>query len=459
MKIFPSSAGRMFLVVSLPALATVFSCAVVDKTSDVPERTDGDPSASDSGRADGASDSLPADAAPTDAQVPKSLEVVCTEEPCYIAVSGSRSRHFCGLVRDGTVRCWGRDSKIFAASLADGGSSDTDGALGRGSAVSILEGATPALVVGLASVTQLSVGPNFGTCARTEDGSVYCWGRNDLGQLGRPPSELHLSTPTRVEGLPPVDEVQLGFETGCAIASSDRALYCWGRWMPGLGGDAGTAATLEPRRVDTFRPPLEALAIGTWAARDTIVALREGNILASAGELAIGETSLSDRTVPLEMPGVAKIGAFAFVGTDGVVRRWGPSPADAAVFAAGLTGSINLPTSGGVVDVKISAANNLDISPLTDHQGGALLSTGRLFRWGLNTAGTLGVAPDELVGIRKPLEVTQLAGQVISFATTVSSTCASLVDGKIKCWGSNYYGELGRGTADTGSHPNAEVIR
>src|SRR5262249_24006724 len=141
------------------------------------------------------------------------------------------------------------------ASLDGGGFRPGDGALGRGRPVSDLEGALPAPVVGLSNVTQISVGRNLGTCARTSDGSVHCWGRNELGQLGRPPSEARLVIPTRVDGLPPVDEVQLGYQTGCAIGTSDRALYCWGQRISGLGVDAGGGTTFAPQLVSSFLPP------------------------------------------------------------------------------------------------------------------------------------------------------------------------------------------------------------
>jgi alpha-tubulin suppressor-like RCC1 family protein len=431
---------------------------------------DANPSAPPSSPETGAPETTrPPDAGPTDAAPSKALDVVCDTDPCYVAVSGNRSRHLCGLLRDGTVRCWGRDTMVPAGWAADGAAVPADGALGRGRTVSLAEGATPAPVLGLSNVTQLSVGPNLGTCARTSDGSVYCWGRNDFGQLGRPPTEAQFSTPRRVEGIPPVDEVQLGFQTGCAIGTSNRELYCWGRWTNGLGIDQAGMPTFAPQVVPTFRPPVKELAIGTWTDRDTIIALLDGGVLANIGEVLVGETSIlaASLSSPVELAGVQHIGAFTYIGNDAVLRRWAPNSPNAAdlAAAAGLKGPVFLPTMDPAVEAKVSAANVTDRSRdadalrLTDNQGGVLLSTGRLFRWGLNTAGTLGVHPDDLAGLRAPLEISQVKGEAVSFAIAVSSTCASLVSGKVKCWGSNGYGELGRGTIDLNPHPNAEEIR
>ena len=145
----------------------------------------------------------PASAPPQDAGAPDTgradfvpasrLAVACAAEPCYVAVSGNTGEHVCGLLKDGSVRCWGRDTRPRAETSPDEGEPQADGALGRGRVVSALEGATPAPVVGLTGATQISVGKNLGTCARTGDGSVYCWGRNEYGQLGRPAAEARLA--------------------------------------------------------------------------------------------------------------------------------------------------------------------------------------------------------------------------------------------------------------------------
>jgi len=332
----------------------------------------------------------------------------------------------------------------------DGGVVLGDGALERGRAVSAVENTTPAPVVGLSAVTQISVGPNLGTCARTSDGSVYCWGRNDHGQLGRPPSERSLSVPTRVDGIPPADEVHLGFTTGCAIASADRALHCWGDtyygFLDGLGVDAGGASTYAPQIASNFPAPVRALAIGTIDEADTVIAHLDGDMLASIGYDALLTTTSTGQpglplATPVLVPGVVRIWPFAHLTTDGVIKQWG------AVDYA----SLYIPSWSSVVDVKLSRRQTFS--------GGALLATGRLFRWGDNSAGAAGVHPDESDHVPYPVEIANLGKPVASFATAIRSTCAVLVDGDVKCWGSNAFGELGRGTVDVDPHPEAASVR
>lgn len=83
----------------------------------------------------GVDDAATSDVMAPDAGPSARLEVTCAEEPCYVAVSGQGSEHVCGLLSDGTVRCWGRDTRIQPAANdvdTDAPAPVADGALGRG---------------------------------------------------------------------------------------------------------------------------------------------------------------------------------------------------------------------------------------------------------------------------------------------------------------------------------------
>lgn len=86
--------------------------------------------------------------------------------PAQILSVSTGARHACALTRDGSVWCWGANDHRQ---------------LGVGSVE--LFSVTPLRVVGLPKATAVSLGDDF-SCARTEDGRVWCWGNNDVGQLG-----------------------------------------------------------------------------------------------------------------------------------------------------------------------------------------------------------------------------------------------------------------------------------
>src|SRR5262249_36101035 len=81
------------------------------------------------------------------------------------------------------------------------------------------------------------------SCALLSDGSVKCWGRNTLGQIGVGSGATAIATPTTVG----VNDVTLAIASGqnhtCAVRRM-RDIWCWGggtRGQLGFGGfgDAG----------------------------------------------------------------------------------------------------------------------------------------------------------------------------------------------------------------------------
>jgi Regulator of chromosome condensation (RCC1) repeat len=408
----------------------LFACASSSDDAPGPDPTDFVDSSTDASSSppEAGPDAGSSDARLYDGATPKPLEIACEGEPCFRAISGNGGRHLCALLEDKSVRCWGRNTMDEL---------ESDGALGRGGEVSALEGATPAPVVGLPAVDRLRVGPNSGTCARTVDGQVYCWGRNDFGQLGQSPDQARLLVPTRIEGLPPVDEVELGSAVGCAITSGSRALYCWGTDVSQVFN--------APHAMTGFRPPVKALAIGTWEDADTVTTLLEGDVLAATGQnLPVGDSSYP--ADPLERSGVVRIAPLAFASGDGSFRRW--LPVEETLYFPLLSPPADLKISGKMSDTRLAV-----------EQGGAVTPAGRLFRWGPNEKGALATHPSKLIRASYPVEVLQVKDQVAAFATTLNSTCALLVNGKITCWGGNAFGELGRGAIDEDPHPEPGVIR
>ena len=88
-----------------------------------------------------------------------------------------------------------------------------------------------------ASVVGVSAGIRH-TCARKADGTLLCWGLNGMGQLGDGTS-TDRSSPVQVTALgPAVVDVAAGMYFTCA-AKGDSTLWCWGESRNGQLGYGG----------------------------------------------------------------------------------------------------------------------------------------------------------------------------------------------------------------------------
>jgi alpha-tubulin suppressor-like RCC1 family protein len=130
---------------------------------------------------------------------------------------GATGATTCAADSDGQMYCWGDNS---------------NGQFGNGSTK---DSATPVAVetstgLGDAKVTSMSVGDDH-TCAIVSEGTAYCWGRNDHGQLGNGKSDSS-ATPVNVvakksDPIPAFVHVGVGDTTTCAIGD-DGSGWCWG---------------------------------------------------------------------------------------------------------------------------------------------------------------------------------------------------------------------------------------
>jgi alpha-tubulin suppressor-like RCC1 family protein len=127
--------------------------------------------------------------------------------PLYdVADIAAGDSHTCAVTTFGQGMCWGRNQR---------------GQVGDGTTV---DRSTPVSVVGpVAGMIDIGAGWLF-SCARTEGGSVLCWGSNDGGRLGDgTTTERHY--PAEVLGLGPKPEGLLG-DADCSgvVNSVDAAL-------------------------------------------------------------------------------------------------------------------------------------------------------------------------------------------------------------------------------------------
>ncbi len=164
--------------------------------------------------------------------------------------------------------------------------------------------------------------------------------------------------------------------------------------------------------------------------------------------LISGASSASAAGTPPEVPTPVQIAA-GFTHTcalfdDGSVACWGTN------------------TSGQLGDGSLSPTNKpvgvLGLTDIVEIDAGlshtcALNSSGEVFCWGKNEAGQLGVGT--VINSATPMKVPGVAGAV-SIATGYFHTCAAVSNGAaVSCWGAGAFGALGNGTQDNSTSPTS----
>src|SRR5690606_26736094 len=85
------------------------------------------------------------------------------------------------------------------------------------------------------------------TCAIADDQSLWCWGRNDYGQLGIG-NTTDTATPTQVGVATDWVSISAGSQFSCGLRATGR-IYCWGVNGHGTLGDGTTVSKTSPVEV------------------------------------------------------------------------------------------------------------------------------------------------------------------------------------------------------------------
>lgn len=297
--------------------------------------------------------------------------------------------HTCAVMQGGGAKCWGRNN---SAELGDGGAA-------------FPYATTPVDVADLGDIVAISPGSGS-TCALRESGQVYCWGMNDHGQLGDG-TFVDRSTPAPVTGLVDAIAISTGGKQYCAIRANGDT-RCWG-----MGST-------------------HQLGNGSDQDRTTPVTVKINALQSLSDTLAIAGDNA----------------ASCAVRANGVAYCWGSDLHGLGNGAAGFSQVYAQAVSG------ITSA--LDVAMGSSAQC-VLLATGTVRCFGTNQYGELGDATAPLgVDQYTPRTVGSLFAPltgVLAIDSGDDHSCAMLVTGAVKCWGMNSRGQLGDGTLTHRSSP------
>ncbi len=344
--------------------------------------------------------------------------------------------HTCVLDTSGTVRCSG--VKLAGSSIYD----------------------TTPQVVSLSSEVSTIAAGGYHTCALTTSGGIKCWGENSDGQLGNG-NKNDSFAPVDGPSLSVTSIVAGGYHT-CALTTSG-GVKCWGYNSEGELGDGTYVDSTVP--VDVTGLSSGASAV-TGGGLHTCALTTSGGVKCwgnnGFGELGNGSTTVGG-SIPVDVTGLSSGVTVVSAGehytcaltTSGGVKCWGKNGngqlGNGTDSGPQICGSRSqAPCSTTPVDVTGLSSGVSAIEAGVYHTC-ALTTSGGVKCWGYNGNGQLGNGTT--TSSNTPVDVTGLSSGVTAVSAGGNHTCALLTSGGVKCWGSNYYGQLGNGTSTNSATP------
>ena len=283
---------------------------------------------------------------------------------------------------------------------------------------------------------------NGHTCGLTEDGAAYCWGYNRYGQLGVPTTQVCddldcATSPVPVSGGLKWSHLSAGYFHTCGLAVDGRA-YCWGTNTYGEGGDGSGVDLAEPTLVSGGHDftQISAGYLHTCGLTSAGAAYCWGY----NGYHEVGDGTDETRYEPVPVSGDLAFSVLVAGGgschghtcgitTDGATYCWGWNFQGTSPRHHSVP--VPLPGDPGLVSLALGRSTDCGLD-----------ASGVLYCWGTQGHGQGGQGSFEWVSEPRPV-VGGLTFESIGLGN--SHTCGVTPEGDTYCWGWNRWGQLGNG--------------
>jgi alpha-tubulin suppressor-like RCC1 family protein len=355
------------------------------------------------------------------------------------AVAAGRE-HSVALMPDGTVWTWGSNT---AGQLGYGHRWKANIYTGQSESEVVVPTATSPQRKSLTGVKAIAAGADF-TMALRHDGTVWTWGSNYYGELGRSTCDVGYESVAKcvrpaTVAITDIVAIAAGGLHGLALAA-DGTVWAWGRNSNGQLGDGSTTDRATPQAISGLS---DVIAIA--AGYEHSLALKADGTVWAWGDNWSGQIGdgtggdANDRHEPVHLAtlsNVVRISAGQYhslaIDANGDLWAWGH----------GSSGQIGNGTTNGTNTPWVA------LSDVAQAAGGgshtiAVKNDGSVWAWGANDQGQLG---DGTVTQRL---IPTLAAMPIGtrlVAAGASHSFAIGTDGSGFAWGENLNGEVGNGT-------------
>ncbi len=320
------------------------------------------------------------------------------------------------------------------------------GQLGNGTTTN---SSVPALVSGVHNWTAVSAGVSS-TCALDDLSEAYCWGANADGQLGDG-TNTDSSIPVAVVGGHTWRSISVGERFVCAVTPANVA-YCWGRGNNGqLGGGTGLSSA-APQLVSgglswaSVNAGIDAVACGVTTGG-------AGYCWGLDGDNRLGNGPAGDSSTPTLVSGgltwsdiVGGSRNTCGVTTAGAAYCWGLGGTPSNGDLSNATSDVPVLVSGGLTWARLRAGDAFMCGFTTAGAG---------YCWGANGLGAVGDGSGS-----NSSQPTAISGSYVftAMSTTGAGGCGVTPVGALYCWGWNAYGTVGDGSTTNRTTPVAVAV-
>lgn len=292
-------------------------------------------------------------------------------------------------------------------------------------------------------------------CGLTNLGNLYCWGSNSFGQLGDNDTKLIPTTQYSNEFNNLIfKSVATGYLFTCGL-SNEGKLYCWGRNIYGeLGVDISTAESINPILVsNSIFTQISAGNAFSCSIKDDgdVYCLGANNLFQMANDNTIVNsfTPIKWDTTNTGSNLAKLISSFFYhtctISNEGKVYCWGRN--DYGQLGNNDT-TDSIPVASNIENVKKVSAGKLHSCALNNY--------GQIYCWGNNEYGQLGDGTNTNNLSPTLVDYSIYNSEKNKFIKVESGnefSCALTSIGLVYCWGDNEYGQLGNGSNESSSNP------
>ena len=279
-------------------------------------------------------------------------------------------------------------------------------------------------------------------CGISSDGELYCWGSERDGKIGNGNnSSNNIYTPQRISISNTWERVELGKNHSCGINSGE--LYCWGKDDYGQVGNGG-GSTVDVNVAEKIG------SSNTWSALSLsefhTCGIDNGELYCWGadfyGQVGNGSGSTSNIEAPQKIGSSNSwsditVGEAFSCGIDaGELYCWGSDSSGEVGNGSGSTSNIESPQ-------KIGSSNTWSsVGAGNSHACG--INNGELYCWGSDSIGQIGNGSVSTAKVEAPQRIGN-SNKWSAVAGGELHTCG-INNNELYCWGYNEHGQVGNGS-------------